>query len=281
MERQYLKHSKNYLFMVKIVSKQSLAKRKSEPSYFELQSLWGFTKHGGGLKATQELIELCHVDKAKYVLDVGCGVGATSCYIAKRHDCKVVGVDISERMIAQAKERAKRENVKNKVEFRVADVQDLPFKENTFDVVIGESIIAFLEEKEKGITECRRVVKTGGYVGFNEGTWTKKQPPTELIKYMSHLTGAKFETAENWKKLMENSGLEDIVVKTYKLSILSKIDEIKMYGLKDYLRSFHRFLSLGLRSSTFWVYVKEAWPPKSVFKNFFEYFGYGLYVGKK
>nr|MDO8043590.1 hypothetical protein [Candidatus Baldrarchaeota archaeon] len=109
----------------------------------------------------------------------------------------------------------------------------------------------------------------------------KEATPTELIKYMSRLTGAKFETAENWKKLMKNSGLKDVVVKTYKLSILSKIDEIRMYGLKDYLRSFHRFLSLGFRSSAFWVYVKEAWPPKSVFKNFFEYVRYGLYVGRK
>ncbi len=67
----------------------------------------GFTKHMGGLKATRELIELCHTNKDKYVLDVGCGVGITACNIVKRYSCKVVGVDISEEMIARSNERAK------------------------------------------------------------------------------------------------------------------------------------------------------------------------------
>ncbi|MDI6888137.1 MAG: class I SAM-dependent methyltransferase [Methanocellales archaeon] len=81
----------------------------------------------GGLKATRELIELCHINKGKYVLDVGCGVGKTPCYVAKMYGCRVVGVDISERMVDRAKERAKREGVENRVEFRVADAQNLPF----------------------------------------------------------------------------------------------------------------------------------------------------------
>jgi len=67
--------------------------------YFDLQAEMGFTKHLGGLKATRELIELCHTNKDKYVLDVGCGVGITACNIAKRYSCEVIGVDISEEMI--------------------------------------------------------------------------------------------------------------------------------------------------------------------------------------
>ena len=67
--------------------------------YFEFQSLWGFSKHGGGLKATEELIKLCKINRDKYVLDVGCGVGATSCFLWKKHECKVVGIDISEKMV--------------------------------------------------------------------------------------------------------------------------------------------------------------------------------------
>ncbi len=68
----------------------------------------GFTKHLGGLKATRELIELCHINESKYVLDVGCGVGMTACYIAKKYGCRVVGVDIHEEMISRSNERAER-----------------------------------------------------------------------------------------------------------------------------------------------------------------------------
>ena len=83
----------------------------------------------GGLKATRELIELCHIDKDTYILDVGCGAGATPCYLAKRHGCRVVGVDISEGMIDRSNERARREGVEDRVEFRVADAQNIPFED--------------------------------------------------------------------------------------------------------------------------------------------------------
>ena len=84
-----------------------------ELSYFGLQAYWGVTKHMGGLKATRELIELCHIDEGKYVLDVGCGIGITPCYLAKRYGCRVVGVDISQKMVDRSKERAKREGVED------------------------------------------------------------------------------------------------------------------------------------------------------------------------
>ena len=77
-----------------------------EISYFELQAYTGATKHMGGLEATKELIELCHIKEDTHVLDVGCGVGATACYLVKRHDCNVVGVDLRESMIARSIERA-------------------------------------------------------------------------------------------------------------------------------------------------------------------------------
>ena len=120
---------------------------KLENPYFDLQAEMGITKHIGSFKATKELIELCHINKDKYILDIGCGVGKTACYLAKRHGCEVVGVDISERMIDRAKERAKRKNVENKTAFQIADAQNLPFEDALFDAVISESVTAFPKDK--------------------------------------------------------------------------------------------------------------------------------------
>lgn len=58
--------------------------------------------------------------------------------------------------------------IEDGVEFRVADVQDLPFEADLFDAVIGESVIAFPENENEAVGECVRVTKPGGYVGFNE-----------------------------------------------------------------------------------------------------------------
>ncbi len=162
----------------------------------------------------------------------------------------------------------------------MADAEALPFEKGLFDIVIGESVIAFLD-KQKAISECVRVTKAGGYIGFNEATWNKR-PPIEFVEYISRITGAKLETSDSWKKLLESSGLRNVEVRIYKLSAVSQfIEEIRYIGLKDFVQGWFRFLSLYIRNSAFRKYLREAWPSKSVFKNYYKYLGYGLYVGEK
>lgn len=264
--------------------KQLSQKETSEPefSYFGLQAYWGGTKHYGGLKATEELVRLCDLSKGKYVLDVGCGVGITACYIAKRHGCRVVGVDISESMIDWANKRAKRNGAEDRVEFRLADAQKLPFDDDLFDAVICESVMAFVEDKERAVSECMRVTTPGGFIGFNEATWIKT-PPTELVEYLSRVTGVKeILTSNNWKELLAGAGLRDIEVRTYKIDKLSQlINEMRAFGFRDYLRGWCKFLSLCMKSSAFRQYLKEAWPQSKNIRNMFDYIGYGIYVGRK
>mgnify|MGYP005839320843 CR=1 FL=1 len=183
-----------------------------EISYFELQAYVGTTKHMGGLETTKELIELCHINRESYVLDVGCGVGATACYLAKRFGCRVVGVDIRESMIARSNERAQKEAVANLVEFKVADAQHLPFEDALFDAVLCESVTTFIEDKQQVVNECARVVRPGGYVGLNEELWLQT-PPAQMVERVRHIWSIKpnILTLEGWMDLLEGAGLNDIV----------------------------------------------------------------------
>jgi cyclopropane fatty-acyl-phospholipid synthase-like methyltransferase len=54
-----------------------------EQSFFDFAAEVGLTKHLGGMRATEELVELCHIGQGRSVLDVGCGAGVTPCYLAK------------------------------------------------------------------------------------------------------------------------------------------------------------------------------------------------------
>ena len=264
----------------KQVSREGKAKLKSY--YFELQASWGLTKHMGGLEATKKLIEACHIDKDSYVLDVGCGVGITACYLAKEYGCKVVGVDLSEMMVKRSNERAKRKGVEGRVEFRVADAQNLPFEDGIFDAVISESVNAFMEDKQKAVSEYVRVIRPGGYMGFNEATWVET-PPSELVEYLSRGLGeAKFLTPEDWKNLLESAGLADIVVRSYKTCAWRQwVSEVRQMNPRDYFGAWGKFLLLYFKSPAARKWVKEiSIPPRSVFR-IFKYFGYGLYVGRK
>src|SRR5512136_2807877 len=108
---------------------------QSGVDFLDMQADVGVTKHIGGFEATNELLSLCHIEAARQVLNVGCGIGVGSAYVAKKYECHVVGVDISERMIEWSRQRAREEKIETKVEFRTADVSALPFESGRFDLV--------------------------------------------------------------------------------------------------------------------------------------------------
>jgi ubiquinone/menaquinone biosynthesis C-methylase UbiE len=252
--------------------------------FFDFAAEVGLTKHLGGVEASQELVELCHIDASSYVLDVGCGAGATPCFLAKTVGCRVVGVDISEGMIRASRERARRQGVADLVEFRVADAQNLPFDDGLFDAVITESVTAFPEDKQRAVDEYARVTRSSGYVGLNESTWRKVPPPPEVVAWAGQDLGASVEplTSEEWTGLLEGAGLKEIVVRTREISVRDETRGIlQRYGCLGMVGVWGRTLRLYLRNPAYRKFVKEVRQAGVTPPNLVEYFGYGLYVGRK
>lgn len=263
------------------MKKENETKRKTPNWYFELQAAIGMTKHMGGLKATQELAEACKIDRDKYVLEIGCGLGRSACYLAKHYGCRVLGVDISEKMVEQAAIRAKREGLEDLVEFRVQDAQKLMFEDSSFDAVIGESVLAFIPDKPLALKEFMRVAKSGGYVGFNECTWNS-EPPEELMEYVSSVMGADFHAADEWRSMWVNAFLQNVSDKTYQVRILEQwCNEIREIEFQDYFGAWCRFLSLLFKSPESRQWVRKTLSlPGNIF-SLFKYLGYGIYTGRK
>jgi arsenite methyltransferase len=257
---------------------------ENEQTFFDFAAEVGLTKHIGGVAATEELMELCHVGEGQTVLDVGCGAGVTPCFIARKYRCRVVGVDISEGMIARSRERAQREGIADRVEFRVADAQDLPFEDDLFDAVITESVTAFPEDKQKAVDEYARVTRPGGYVGLNESTWRKVPPPPELLAWASQApdTSVNPLPSEEWVGLLEGAALRDIVVRTYEVDVRNETKGIfQRYGCRGMLGIYSRMLRLYIRNPAYRRFVKQVGKGGIAPENLDEYFGYGLYVGRK
>lgn len=257
---------------------------ENQETFFDFAAEVGFTKHIGGLQATEALIELCHIGESTYILDVGCGAGVTPCFIARNCSCRVVGIDILEGMIEKTKERARREGVLDRVEFTAADAQDLPFNNDVFDAIITESVTAFLEDKQKAVTEYARVTKPGGYVGLNESTWLKSPPPPELVAWASQDLGANVQplTSSEWTGLLEGAGLSEIAMQTLEINVQDETRGIfRRYGFGGMLGVVFRMLSLYTRNPSYRKFVKKVRKDGVTPKNLNEYFGYGLYVGRK
>jgi arsenite methyltransferase len=249
-------------------------------SYLDLQAWIGTTKHMGGLETTRELVELCHIDQDTYVLDVGCGVGATACYLARQQGCRVFGLDLRESMIARARERARKEGVADQVTFGVADARRLPFGDGLFDALLCESVITFVADKETVVSEYARVTRRGGYVGLNEEAWIRPQPPAEVAGFVRRTwdIGAKVLSPEEWVRVLREAGLQEIVERTYAFDVRRESSQIGRYRLRDFTEMLARTLSLYLRNPAFREYMKERRRPP---RNLFAYLGYGVFVGRR
>ncbi len=113
-----------------------------------------------------------------------------------------------------------------------------------------------------------------------------KDPSKDLVEYIYRAVGGvKPETQRGWSRLLEGSGLSDIVVvvKNYRMEPFSQfVDEIRLTGLMDFLRAWYRFFVLFVKSPVYrkamYVMAKDA---RKMPKSFLRYYGYGIYVGRK
>ena len=252
--------------------------------FFDFAAEVGLTKHLGNVSATDRVADLCQIDQSSYVLDVGCGSGATPAYLAQTRGCRVMGVDILPRMIDRARELAVRKGLSELTEFRVADAQDLPFPDNQFDAVITESVTAFPADKQRAVSEYARVLKPGGYVGLNESTWLKTPVPAEVQAWASQEVGATVEplTKEQWVGLLDLAGFRDLIVEIQEIDVKEEAQGIlARYGLGGMLRILGRTFKLYFSNENYRQFVKGVTQSGVTPENLTDYFGFGIYVGKK
>lgn len=110
-------------------------------------------------KLTNEKYEVKR--KVDRVLDLGCGNGRHAIYFA-RQGLKASGIDISDHAIDWASDWAKSEKLD--VDFRVGDITNLPYDDDTFDVVVTHGVLDHvpLETATRAVSEVHRVVKSKG-----------------------------------------------------------------------------------------------------------------------
>jgi ubiquinone/menaquinone biosynthesis C-methylase UbiE len=101
-----------------------------------------------------EMLE-ASVPQGSKVLDVGCGTGAMAAELI-RHGYEVWGLDIAEAMVRYVQERFGQGG------FRVGDIENIPFADNTFDTVVCLGVLEYLDADDPALREVWRVLKPGG-----------------------------------------------------------------------------------------------------------------------
>ncbi|MER5174857.1 MAG: methyltransferase domain-containing protein [Candidatus Nitrosocosmicus sp.] len=126
------------------------------------------------LPVSAHLVRLCNISSPDdRVLDVACGTGNTAITARLITGAKVAGVDFTPELLALAKEEAFLADVQD-IEWKEGNVEDLPYEDESFDVVLSSFGHMFAPHPEVAIKEMLRVTKIGGRIVFS--TW-----PSELI----------------------------------------------------------------------------------------------------
>jgi len=249
---------------------------------FDFQAEVGLTKHMGSLPATRELVKLCKILPGYCVLDVGCGAGQTPVYLAKEYHLRMVGVDIHPGMVAASEALARREKVEGRAIFRQADAQDLPFGDDFFDAVIVESVTAFPPDQQRAVNEYVRVLKHGGLLGMNESTFLQPDPPEEIVAWVSQEVAmrARIHTSQGWRYLMKRAGLEVIAARLFPLDAKKETAEtMRRYGMRSLVRTWSKAFGMYVTRPEVRAIMKQG--ATEVPQGLMDYFGYGLYVGRK
>ena len=254
-----------------------VTKKVEDMNYFELIAWLGIgSSHPGGFPATRQNIEILEVTPEEYVLDAGCGTGLTACYLAKTVGCRIMGVDINAQMISKARLRAEKEGVSHLVEFKVADVYNLPFSDNCFDLVMAESIIVFLD-KVKAYQEFYRVLKPEGRVADLEMA-LQRELPLNIRKQMEVCFGSSTNPLSfaEWVNAMNQAGFQDVEIKnaqTIKNRGNLVVNELK----KDWVL----VKDLAQKISKQPGLIPRLQRNAQFMKRNLDYFGYGVVYGRK
>jgi len=153
--------------------------------YLRLIQRTGSTKHAGGFRYTDFLLSRTNLTEASRVLDVGCGAGHTSAHIAKTYGCHVTGVDIAPEAIERAQAIYCDEPYFDRMSFHVGDATDLSRLPQDFHVVLCESVLIFIKDKARALSQMASRLRPGGFLAINELCAGEGEHEQEAINFFA------------------------------------------------------------------------------------------------
>lgn len=165
----------------------------------------------------------------KVVMDVGCGTGILTQVLLDKGAAKVVCADFSEQMLKQSREKFERLGyAPDRFEYRQADAENLPFEDNTFDLVVSGMVLGIVVNQEKVLAEMHRVIKPGGRLAISThgSGWYCEIVETLTWCFMRHYFLSMLGSSmgmESWffpeptfQRMLKAAAFEDVITRSHR-----------------------------------------------------------------
>lgn len=189
------------------------------------------------------------------VVDLGSGAG-NDAFVARSivgESGKVIGIDMTEQMIAKATKNVEKLGFTN-VEFRLGDIEKMPIAENTADVVVSNCVMNLVPDKQKAFAETFRILKPGGHFSISDIVLKGKLPEgikNAAVMYAGCVAGA--QQIDDYLATIKQAGFVNITVQKEREITLP--NELYLHYITlDELRDFKK-AKVGIFSIT--VYAEK------------------------
>ena len=164
--------------------------------------------HIGGRLTTKSFLDQLNISKQDHVLDVGCGLGGATRFVAKEYGSRVSGIDLSEEYIETGKSLSNWVNLGKQISIHQGSALSMTYKDKTFDSGYMLHVGMNIEDKAKLFSEIFRVLKEGANFGVYD---IMRQNGGELafpVPWASDNRTNKLATPDQYKQAMREAGFE-------------------------------------------------------------------------
>jgi ubiquinone/menaquinone biosynthesis C-methylase UbiE len=207
------------------------------------------------------------------IVDIGCGTGGPTMLLAQNAPGKITAIDLSPRFINILNKKAKQLNLQNKVKGIVGSMDNLPFREEEFDLIWSEGAI-FKIGFERGLNEWRKFLKQGAYIAVTENTWFTTERPAEIQVFWQNVY-PEIDTISNKVAQMQKAGYTPVATFVLPENCWTEHFYPPLVDAQEIFLKKHE----GNQAAE--DFIKNERYITDLYYKYKAYYGYAFYIGKK
>jgi ubiquinone/menaquinone biosynthesis C-methylase UbiE len=163
----------------------------------------------GGEALYRQIALLTGMEPDHEVLDVGCGRGVSLEYFVREYGVHGSGIEEDAQLVQLADDRARSEGLNESMQVQAAPADALPYRDEIFDIAVGELGMTAGAEPSAAVRELVRVTRPGGTVVLVQLVW-KAPVDAERRAVLSEHLGVRPLMLVEWKRILREQGIQDL-----------------------------------------------------------------------